>query len=74
MCVATMKSMTYALKGKNILETKGIPAEIISLDPSLTSHGCAYGISFACGQSGDVKRLLDMKKIAYGEIIGDLAR
>ena len=70
MCVATMKSMTYAMKTKRLLENAGIGAEIVNLDPSLTKRGCAYGVSFQKGREEEVKRLLRTRGIEYGRILG----
>lgn len=71
MCVATMKSMTYAIKAKKLLEYAGIGAEIVNLDPALTRRGCAYGVSFPCGRTVDAKRLLRTRGIEYGRILGE---
>ena len=48
MCIVTMKSMTSAIRAKNVLHGKGIAVEIQNLDPSVTAKGCAYGLSFNC--------------------------
>ena len=48
MCVASLKSMTYAIKAKRILQEIGIDSEIIKLEPHMTHNGCAYGIKFNC--------------------------
>ena len=70
MCIAPMKSMTAAQKGKTALNSDGVHAEIVSLDPMLTKNGCAYGLSFNCTDKEKSVRILKTKKIAHGEIIG----
>ena len=70
MCVLTMKSMTNALRAKGVLQSRGISSDVIHLDPSVTSRGCAYGITFACSETDGVRRMLDSKGIEYGEWIG----
>lgn len=70
MCIVTMKTMTHALRAKSVLSAKGISSDVIHLDPSVTARGCAYGVSFSCGDSDTVRRVLDGKEIAYGEWIG----
>ena len=70
MCIVTMKTMTNALRAKGALIAKGIPADVIHLDPSVTARGCAYGVSFSCGDSDGVRNVLDSKGIAFGEWIG----
>ena len=71
MCIATMKSLTLAMKAKGMLEARGIRTEIVNLDPSLTKRGCSFGISFPRDSTEEVRRTLDSKKIMYGEIIGE---
>ncbi len=70
MCIASMKTMTAALKGQRALAGGGIKAQIVSLDRTLTKNGCAYGLSYSCEKSREAERILNMNKIAYGELIG----
>ncbi len=72
MCIASMKSMTAALKGKAALEASLIDCEIVSLDPALTEKGCAYGVSFPSARRFEAERILKAKKIPYGKILGGL--
>ena len=46
MCIATLKSMTYAIKAQKALSKYYINSEIVKLDPSQSKKGCAYGIKF----------------------------
>ena len=71
MCIITMKSLTHAMKAKSALEARGIECSVVSLDPGLTSRGCAYGISYPCGEGDAAQRILDGKGIPYGERIGE---
>ena len=71
MCIVTMKSMTSAIRAKNVLHGKGIAVEIQNLDPSVTAKGCAYGLSFNCIDKARIMRELDSKRITSGEWIGD---
>ena len=70
MCIAAMKSMTLAQRGKAVLATYGIPCEIVNLDPMIPKNGCAYGLSFPCSKAEELERILKQKKIAHGEILG----
>lgn len=70
MCIVTMKSMTMALRAKNVLYAKGILTEVQNLDPSVTARGCAYGLSFNCSEKEKIKHYLDGKGVPYGEWIG----
>ena len=55
---------------RKALASEGIVSSIVSIDPNITKHGCAYGIGFNCAYVGRVKRILQEKGIAYGEIFG----
>ena len=70
MCIATMKSITAAERARSALSAAGIFVSVISLDPSLTKKGCAYGIEFYGKDKTKVKSILRKKGISYGEIIG----
>jgi hypothetical protein len=47
-----------------------IDAEVISVDPSVTKHGCSVGLRLNCADVGSVTKLLDKKGITYGDVIG----
>ncbi len=70
MCIASAKNITMAMRIRDALVRGGISAEIVSVDPSLTRRGCAYGVSFPCEYEWQVKRILGARKIEYGDIIG----
>ena len=69
MCVASLKSMTYAIKAKRILQGQGISSEIIKLEPHMTHNGCAYGIKFDCVNLYFVTGALTENHIFYTEIL-----
>ena len=70
MCILTMKSITNAIRAKNVLEGRGISVTIVSIDPRLTERGCAYGIRFDCADAERVKGTLDAKGVPYGVLLG----
>ena len=70
MLIVTMNTMTQALRGRSVLVARGIHAEIVGLDPSLTKRGCAYGLRFASAGKDDVLRCLGEKNIPWGSILG----
>ena len=72
MCVASAKNITQAMRIRDALARGGIEADIVSVDPSVTRRGCAYGVSFPCEYEWKVKRILGAKKIEYGDIIGGI--
>lgn len=69
MCVASLKSMTLAIKAKKALAETNIFSEIIKLEPNMTKKGCAYGIQFDCTWLYTVKDVLTQKRIKFSEII-----
>jgi len=70
-CIITMKSMTYAEKAKRTALGAGIRGEIVSIDPSVTKRGCAYGLSLPCREAARLLPVLEKKGIRYGEVLGD---
>ena len=70
MCILTMKTVTQAMKACALLRTRDISCETVSLDPSLSSRGCAYGIGFPDSKKEEVLRLLASRNIPWGEQIG----
>ena len=70
MCIVAMKNMTAAMKGKDALTRSGISCSVVNLEPSLTSGGCAYGISLPCPYINEAIKIIKRKNIPYGEILG----
>lgn len=69
-CVIAMKSHTTAEKARRLASSEKIHAEIVSIDPSLTKHGCSMGIRLDCEDVRRLTELLDRRNIAHGDIIG----
>ena len=69
-CIIAMRSQTYAAKGKRVLNKAGIRSEIVSIDPSLTQNGCAYGLRIAGNICMQAMHILDNNHIIHGDIIG----
>lgn len=69
MCVASLRSMTFAVKAKKALSESGINSEIIKLEPNMTQKGCAYGIRFDCVNLRSAKDALTQKRVKYTEIL-----
>lgn len=71
-CIIAMRSQTYAAKGGRLLQKNGIPYTIVSIDPSLTRHGCAYGLQIPHARCADAQAVLDRHKLSYGDILGGI--
>lgn len=68
-CIIAMRSQTYASRGKRTLAKCGISAEIVSIDPSLTQHGCAYGLEIY-GDCQAARTCLSSHHVPFGDILG----
>ena len=69
-CILTMKTRTSAEKARRIAALERILTEVVSVDPSMTRHGCSVGLRLNCAEAAAVTALLEKKGIAYGEVIG----
>ncbi|MBR4205799.1 MAG: DUF3343 domain-containing protein [Clostridia bacterium] len=69
-CVITMKSQTNAEAARRTASGMRIAARVVSVDPHVTKHGCSFGLKTSCAELDRLKRALDQKGIAYGEVIG----
>lgn len=67
-CLITTMTMTLAMKGKRLLASKGIAAEVTRLPPNLTASGCAWGISIDCAKAKRAREILSEAKFTYGKI------
>lgn len=69
MCIASMKSMTYAIKAQRALSSNYINSEIIKLDSNMTKKGCSYGVRFDCINLQVAERALKSHGVKYSQII-----
>ena len=58
-CVATLGSVSQALRAQKLLRAVGIRSEILQADGAARRRGCAYALSFPCYQRQNVKSVLD---------------
>ena len=68
-CLATIGSMTLAIKAQRTLLDLGLHAEVRSLSPTRTRRGCAYGITFPCEARRAVRTALQSARIPVGEYL-----
>lgn len=69
-CILAMKTQTAAERARRIAVMEKIPAEVVSIDPSVTRRGCSIGIRVPCASVNGFLAMLDRRKIAYGDVIG----
>ncbi len=66
-CLLTFRSQTLASKAAKTLGKSGKNVSVVSVDPSVTSKGCGWGIESECNGMDEIERILKQKGITYGE-------
>ena len=69
-CVLPMRSRTEAEKGRRAANSHKILATIVSVDPTLTKHGCSVGLRVSCQNAFYLTKIFDENNISHGDIIG----
>ena len=69
MCIATIPSLNISIKVQKALAQEKIFSKIISLDPTTTKNGCAFGIEFPCSEERTVKSVLRREGVRAPQII-----
>ena len=69
-CILTMKSATEAERARRTAAEMRIAAWTVSLDPSVTRAGCAFGLRFPCGDADRLRAALRGRGISWGTMIG----
>lgn len=64
-----VSSITYALKGKSVLESNGIPSKIEKIKKVSSLKGCGYGIKTKKSDSATAKRFLSISGIRILETV-----
>ena len=67
-CTIPLSSMTYAMKGEELLRSRGIPSRAVRLPKDMTENGCGYGLLLSCGQLSGAKRVLGAAGIPMGRL------
>jgi len=68
-CIIAISSMTYAIKGENVLKKNNIPTKIVKLSSNMTKKGCAYGLKIDCIHSTIARWVLENNGIPAGELV-----
>ncbi|MBR7033479.1 MAG: DUF3343 domain-containing protein [Clostridia bacterium] len=68
-CVLTFRSQTAATKAAKYLKKVGAQVSVVSVDPSVTSKGCGWGIECDCSAADYISKKLERKGIKYGEVL-----
>ncbi len=67
-CVVTMRSVTYAMKGQQLLRNYAIDARPVRLNAQTAAKGCAYGLEISCMQADAVVSIFLKNGIPYSGI------
>ena len=68
-CVISTESVTYAMKGRQLLAANGMISKIVKLSPSQTGRGCGYGLEIECPVAAHASGLLSRGGVKYGETV-----
>lgn len=60
-----MRSITYAIEGREILSKYGISATVVRLVPSESREGCAFGLEIMRGDISRAAALLSKADIEF---------
>ena len=67
--ILTMRSQTFAIKAKQLLEKKGIYVRIVRPSPRLTPGGCSFGLQTDERWMAFMISYLKEEAIPFGEVI-----
>ena len=67
--VAALGSMTAALKAQRTLAAAGLALNVVSLSPSDTRRGCAYGVEYPLTSESEVRAVLSRAHIPVSQYI-----
>ena len=66
--IIAVNSVTYAMKGADLLAKNKIKRRVSKLSPDKTKRGCTYGILVNASVIEDAVRILKLGGISYSEI------
>lgn len=67
--VLAFSTLTYCMKGEELLRSRGIPVKALRLSPERTKKGCGYGLEMPLSLSAGARRLLQAGGIPFGELL-----
>lgn len=69
LCIIALSSVTYAMKGEELLRTRGVSNKVVRLSPGRTKKGCGYGLEIEKNRLAAALQLLRGAGIPPGEVI-----
>lgn len=67
--IIAVSSVTYAMKGAELLAKNGIKRRVTKLRPDKTKKGCMYGVSVNYDDVENAARIFRSGGINYSEIV-----
>ncbi|MBQ7365288.1 MAG: DUF3343 domain-containing protein [Clostridia bacterium] len=67
-CIISMPSMTFAQKARTVLAANAIEALVSKLPHELSEKGCAWGISLACKDTEEARRILTVSDVPFKRV------
>ncbi|MBO5883451.1 MAG: hypothetical protein J6Q78_03495 [Clostridia bacterium] len=62
-CYASMTTLTNAMKAQRLLSLNAIPSNVIKNQDLDSKRGCAYRITFSCGQERNVRAIFEKEGV-----------
>ena len=70
-CIFILSSVTYALKGKKLLEAEGLKTSIVKSANLKELRGCGYGLNVKATDKAKAESILISHGIRIIDIVGD---
>lgn len=70
-CTAVFGSMTQTLKAQNALAAASLRTAVTKVSSARTHGGCAYGLTFPCMQTENVREVLSAAGIRPRQLFGE---
>ena len=70
-CTAVFGSMTLTLRAQSTLATASIRTSVAKISSAQTHGGCAYGLTFPCMQTDNVRQVLAAADIRIRQLLGE---
>ncbi len=67
-CLILLRSLTYAQRGRHVLERAGITAVLRRASAELTDRGCAYGLKLRADRLRGALAALEKAGVRHGQV------
>lgn len=70
-CTAVFGSMTLTLRAQSTLAAASIRTSVTKISSAQTHGGCAYGLTFPCIQTDNIRQVLTAAGIRIRKLLGE---